>query len=234
MPAKKFQPSLPFEDENVRQSYRLVTDVVQFGLYLQYALHQYKTTIQRQNSVNMAPELKALEGKLLEDSLIRMKKNAKKAVALVDGVSELSLDIVKLSVYPRVVELCWILGKHKKALKHAGLQLEIVRDVGMATFCQSCLGLPEVFVALRSVDRMRELVALLDRFSILKDVGALNNKCKTLLAEMEREDPATLILSSPSLSSSLPLPMGEEDDDPPMAVTQNDSGMMDLEGYGEF
>jgi len=179
LPAKRFPPCLAFEDENIRHAYRLVADVVQFSLYLQHALHQYKI---RKEEGQPSP----MNDERFEDSLIRMKKNAKIAISLVDGVSELSIDIVKISLYPRVIELFWILGKRKKALKHASMHLEIVRDVGMASFCQSCLPLPQVFIEMQRVDKMQELVGLLDRFRILKDVGAFHNKCQLMLTDLEK------------------------------------------------
>ena len=183
LPAKRFPPCLAFEDESIRHAYRLVADVVQFSLYLQHALHQYKI---RKEERGEGQSSSPMNDERFEDSLIRMKKNAKIAISLVDGVSELSIDIVKISLYPRVIELFWILGKRKKALKHASMHLEIVRDVGMASFCQSCLPLPQVFIEMQRVDKMQELVGLLDRFRILKDVGAFHNKCQLMLTDLEK------------------------------------------------
>ena len=39
---------------------------------------------------------------------------------------------------------------------------------------------------MQRVDKMQELVGLLDRFRILKDVGAFHNKCQLMLTDLEK------------------------------------------------
>src|SRR5690606_35601064 len=149
----------------------LVADVVQFGLYLQHALHQYHLQKEKQNLLIYPLEVQREEERLLRDSLIMMKKNAMKAIRLVDGVSELTMQIIKIVLYPRVMEVFWALGNSRKATKYAEGHLRLLRGVGMASFCSTAMALPQVIIGTRNVQLLHELIATLNPFRLLNDVA---------------------------------------------------------------